>query len=493
MGISYVASGGTADGTDTVTPAYPAGVTAGQLAVLEVVSGHPDETTPSTPSGWTRVGTFSGGGGSFGSAAGPRRLTWFVRELAGGDEQPTVSIPSGSAGSVIGGRIFTLTRSAGVGWLWSVSLGEDTSSGTSFSADSSSQVTFRPGDFCVLGYGVASNAASIGSETVTASGVTFGSFTHQINVAVASGNGARLGVATGSVTSGTAAQTPTVKATLSAASIGVAGVLRLREDVPKGSISATPQSVFPPRNLVAVTEMLAGDVVAATLYRETDADGLVELRAASAVDVTGQDAIVRVDAEQPFGVEVAYAARLVDSLGDASLIYSGPITSAVDSDVISDAVRGTGAAVFVEDWPEFKRTREASRFNVGGRYVTVGRPRSKSQSTITVSTDTEAEADALNEVLDNLTEGVFLLRKQITHTKVDGYLALGDDSEKPNWQTPYEEWDLEVAQSEAWPDDLEASGFDLADLADNFSTLQDLSDSFAGQTLLDVALYDFGG
>jgi hypothetical protein len=492
VGIALVATGTQANGTASITPSYPAGASAGRLAVLQVLSGHPDDVVPSTPAGWTRAGTGSGGGDTFGNGTGRRRVTWFVRELTGSDAAPTTAISSGS-GSLISGRIAVLSRSVGVGWLWSTSFGEDTSSGTGFSAPCSDTETFRAGDFCILGYGIASTSGSVGSETIAASGITFGTITHQVNVSVTEGNQGRYGIATGSVTVGAAAQTPTVGATLSAASTGVAGVLRLREDVPKGVITATPQTVFPPRNLVAVTEMLAGDVVSATLYRETDADGLVELRAASAVDVTGEDALVRVDGEQPFGVEVAYAARLIDSLGDESLIYSGPITSTVDSDVISDAVRGVGSVAFIEDWPDFKRTRDATTMNVGGRYVTVGRPRSKAQSTITVSVDTNADRDALDQVLNGLTEGVLLIRKQVTNSRVDGYLALIDDDEKPDWQTEHTEWDLNVAESDAWPDSLEAAGFTLADLADNFTTLQDLADFFAGGSLLDVALYDFGG
>ena len=115
---------------------------------------------------------------------------------------------------------------------------------------------------------------------------------------------------------------------------------------------------------------------------------------------------------------------LVDSLGVESLIFSGPITSTVDSDVISDAVRGVGSIAFIEDWPDFKRTRDATTMNVGGRYVTVGRPRSKAQSTITVSVDTNADRDALDQVLNGLTEGVLLIRKQVTNSRVDGYMAL---------------------------------------------------------------------
>lgn len=489
MTISYVAVGSVADHTDTITPSLPAGGAAGQLAILQVVSGHPDDPTPSTPSGWALVGSFSGGGGTFGLNTGPRRLTWFARELTGDDTAPTTSIPSGSAGSVIGGFAYTLSRSAGTGWRWAATFGEDTTNDTPFSAACTTAITWAPGDFVVLGYGLANQSAGPGSPGVTATGIAFAAVDTRANAPITSGNGARCTWRSTSVTAGTGSQAPTVTATLTAASTGVGAVLRVREA--SSDVNASPQSVFPPRNLVSVTGLLADDITSVSVYRQQGTDQ-TPVRAASGIDTTGADALLRVDAEQPFGMSINYGATLVDVNGNSWTVYSGPITSTVSSDVISDAVRGVGAAVNIENWPEFKRTRDATRFNVGGRWVTVGRPRSTAQSTVTVSTDTAADADDLNDVLDGLTEGVLLIRKQITHAKVDGHLALGDDSERPNWQTEYEEWDLDVAQSDAWPDSLEAAGFTLQDIADNFNTLQDLAAAFPG-TLLDIALFDFGG
>ncbi|MGW6295175.1 hypothetical protein [Streptomyces sp. NPDC055058] len=491
MGISYVGMGGQSQHADTITPALPPGTAAGQLAVLQVVSGHPDEVTPSTPAGWTRAGTFSGGGGSFGSGTGPRRLTWFVRELTGGDSAPTVSIPA-ATGSLINGRVFVAARSAGTSWLWSTSFGEDTSSGTGFSAACSEQVTFRPGDFVLLGYGIRTNALGMSAENVTALGVTFGSVTERADEGVSVGNLARMGMATCTVTSGAAAQPPTVAATLSGAGTGPAGVLRLRENTPKGHISVTTQSVFPPRNLVLVTEMLAGDVAAATLYRTVNGVR-TPVRGASGVDVTAQDALVRIDGEQPFGVPVTYTARLIDSLGDESLVSSDPITTSVDADVISDAVRGQGAAVTLQAYPDKQRTRDASTFNVGGRMVVVSRRRSKETGRLTVRTLTDEAGDALNDVLDDATEGVVLIRRATATPRLDGYYAIPQDLESPRWFDAIRFWELDIVRAESWPDVLEAAGFTLEDLADNFSSLQDLADAFTPGTLLDVAIYDFGG
>jgi len=486
--ISYVATGAGVSHTDTITVAYPSGTAAGQLAILTVASGHPSASTPSTPSGWTLAGTFSGGGGTFGSGAGPRRLTWFVRELAGSDATPTTAIPTGSAGSVIAARMTTLSRSAGTGWRWAWSFGEDTSANTSFSAACSDALTWLAGDFVLLGYAINSNALGISVEAVTATGITYGTITERIDDGIATGNLERLGMATGSVSSGSGTQAPTVTATLSGNNTGVGGVLRIREA--SSDVNATAQSVFPPRNLVSATGLTGDDIVTATLYRQVDTT-LTPVRAASNIDVTGQATLLRVDAEQPFGVSLNYAAVLTDVNGNQWTVYSGPITSTVASDVISDAIRGVGAAVKVESPLGWKRDRDATQFNINGRIVVQGKPRSSRSGSITVRTETDEDGDALNSVLDNATEGVILVRKQTSLSRLDGTYALLDDSEDPNWYDEFRWFQLNVVKADDWPDVMEAAGFTLADIANNFSTLADIAAFFTG-TLLDIAQYDFG-
>lgn len=486
MTISYVSNGGLAQHTDTITVPRPSSPTAGQLLVLAVMSGHPNESTPSTPSGWTLAGTLSGGGGTFGSGTGPRRLTWFVREATGGDANPVTSIPSGSAGSFIAGHMYVLSRSAGTGWRWAVSSGEDTTSSTAFTAVGSTALTWAVGDFITLGYAANVNTA-MASESASITGITTSTFNERTDDGVTTGNTGRLAVATGSVTAGSGTQTPTVAATLSANAVGVVGALRIREA--SSDVNATPQSVFPPRNLVAATGLTGDDITTVTLYRQLGTD-LTPVRAASGIDVTGQGSLLRVDAEQPFGVSINYAAVLTDLYGQQWTVYSGPITSTVTSDVISDAIRGVGAAIKVESPLEKKRDRDSTSFNVGGRIVVLGRPRSAPSVTMTVRTETDEAGDDLNNVLDGATEGVILLRKQTSMTRLDGTYALVSDNEAPTWYDEYRWFTLDVVKVEDWPDVMEAAGFTLADIAANFSTLADIAAAFS--TLLDIALYDFG-
>jgi hypothetical protein len=486
MTISFGTTGTQSTHTDTVTPTIVG--SAGNLAVLQVVSGHPLDSVPSTPSGWTLVGSASGGGGSFGASAGPRRLTYFARVLLGGDANPTAAIPSGSSGSVIAGRIVSLSKTAGTGWRWAASFGDDQTSGTGFSATGSTALTWKANDFALIGYGVASNADSYTVEALTAAGITFGTVTERADAAVATGNGTTVALASCTVSSGTATVAPTVTATLASASIGIAGVMRIREA--SSDIAVSAQSVFPPRNLVSATGLTGDDIVTASLYRQTGAD-LTAVRAASGIDVTGQGSLLRVDAEQPLGVSLTYSAVLTDLYGNQWTVTAAPITSTVSSDVISDAVRGIGAAVKIESPLGWKRDRAATTFNINGRIVVVGRPRSAPSATITVRTETDEDGDTLNEVLNSATEGTILLRKQTSLDRLDGTYALLDDQEDPNWYDTYRWFQLNVVKSDDWPDAMEAAGFTLQDIADNFTTLQDIASFFPG-TLLDIAQYDFG-
>jgi len=415
-------------------------------------------------------------------------LTFFARVLVGGDANPTTAIPSGSSGSLIAGRIVSLSRTAGTGWRWAASFGDDQTSGTGFSAVGATALTWKAGDLAVVGYGVASNADSYTAEAITAAGIVFGTVTERADAAVTTGNGTTIALATGTVSSGAATVAPTMAATLGSASIGIAGVVRVREA--SSALAAAAQSVFPPRNLISATGLTGDDIVTISLLRQSGSD-LEPVRAASSIDVTGQASFLRVDAEQPFGVSVTYSAVLTDVNGVQWSITSAGITSTVASDVVSDAIRGVGAAVKIETPLEFKRDRDATSFNVNGRIIVQGRPRSSPSATFTVRTETDDAGDALNELLDNATEGVVLIRKQVSLTRLDGPWALLDDTESPTWYDSYRWFALNVVKADSWPDAMEAAGFTLQDIADNYSTLSDIAAAFP-TTLLTIAQFDFG-
>jgi hypothetical protein len=486
--VSYFGAGALAQGTTTITPAYPTGAAAGQLAVLIVVSGTSVESTPSVPSGWTMAATLSGGGGTWGAGTGSRRLTLFVRQLTGGDAAPSTAVPSGT-GSVIAARIVTLARTAGTGWRWAAGVGQDTTSGTAFAA-LVDQMTFATGDYGLLAFGLPVSTATSTARSIAATGVTFGTPTLRTTDSVTAGDAARLHISDTTVTAGSGTQVATVSSTWAVAVTGVTALLRVREAT--AALTATAQTAFPPRNLVSLTGLAGDNAVTASIYRLLGTDR-TPVRAATAVDVSVASALLRVDAEQPFGVPVSYGADLTDVTGAVwTVTTAGTITSTAAADIVSDAVQGIGAAVTLEAPWDKARDRGASTFNVGGRMVVVSRRRSGSSASVTLRTMSDADGDALGAVLQGATEGVVQIRKQVSLSRLDGHYAVTADAERPHWYDEVRWWSLDTVETEPWPDTQEAAGFTLQDLANNYATLQDLANAFPGGTLLDIAQFDFG-
>jgi hypothetical protein len=200
-----------------------------------------------------------------------------------------------------------------------------------------------------------------------------------------------------------------------------------------------------------------------------------------------------VDAEQPFGVSrVTYSAVLTDVVGTQWTIASSSITSTVTSDVVSDAD------------PRRRRSREnrvAAGVETGPRRHPVQRQRADRRRRqtpiiplrrrITVRTETDSDGDTLNDLLDEATEGTILVRKAERRCPVStAPTRCSTTPSRPTGTTTYRWFTLDVVKAEAWPDTMEAAGFTLQDIANNYSALSDISAAFA--TLLAIALYDFG-
>lgn len=484
--IAYSAIGAAASHSDSIT--VPLAGAVGDLAVLVVVSGDAAVSVPTTPGGWVRA-TSAWAGTGFGPDVGIRRLTWFVKTLDGAETAPETAIPAGSPGSHIWGRVVALSRTGGQAWRWAVASAWDTMSGTGYSATSATALTWATDDFAVLAWAISTSAASLSGHTLTASGMTHGGVTERADEAVAAGYTARAAIATAGITGGSAAAAPTIGAVLSTAATGVAGVLRVR--VTGAQITAVVQGTIAPRVLISVTGMLGVDIESATLYRVVDGVR-TEIRAAVDVDVTGTDALLRVDAEQPYGKEITYLAELDDVNGVIWEIASAPLTVALPGTphILTDAITGLAAPVVVEARTERKRSRSSATFHVGRRLVVVGKPRAARTETLMLHTETEAAQSALNELLDTATEGVFLLRQAGHLPNFDGHLAYIEDTEDPHWYSPWDTWSMAVAQADPWPMDLEAAGTTLQDIADEYPTLQDIAD--AQPTLLALAQADLG-
>ncbi len=517
MTISIEGTGTLATHTDSITPSFPAGdPTAGRLAVLQVVSGHPDDDPsgditiePFTPTGWDIAGSVVNADpatptGTYGVDDGPRRLTWFVKVLDGNESDPTTFIDAGGTDSFIAGRIMTFSRSTGTVWRYIASIGADIVDSTAFSTTGgnvacSPDLTFSTDDLCVLGYAVNDDTSALSAEAISATGVTFGTVTEQVDDAITTGADARLGIATCFVTSGsTTAATPEPSATLAVAGSGPLGVLKIREEA-ETAITLVEQTVFPPRVQISVSGMLGEQVDSLTVYREVDSIRTV-VRALDGFVATGLDAAVRVDGEFPFGKSITYVAEFTDSTGIRFEEESSPITVNVNDVILSDAILGIGVGTRIYEWTEKHHSREYSKFVVGnGRVVIVSSgDRQLPSSTLVLRVDTDNEREDLDTLLQQATAGTILIRQPGQFEDIDAYVVVLEDTNirinPKDASEPMRLWQMEVQEVTSWTANLEAAGFTIQDIEDAYEggTFQDLADDFFGQTLLDVATFDWG-
>ena len=253
------------------------------------------------------------------------------------------------------------------------------------------------------------------------------------------------------------------------------------------AITATVQAVYPPRVLVSVTGLSVGNSV--ELFRVTGGERFA-LRAGTDVSV-GDTSFLRVDAELPFGVPVAYLA-IVGGVEYAT----GAVTYTLPGGkvALSDAVGGAAAEVVILSWPDRIHDGVATLFRVGGRNVVVSGDLGQYTSTAEVYVDTTSSSANLEALLRDATEGVVQVRQPGGYDGVDAYLAVTAAAERRFSQDGSDQrrvWALIVAEVEGWAPVLEALGFTLQDIADAYTgqTLQDIADDHA--SLLAIAQADF--
>lgn len=252
-------------------------------------------------------------------------------------------------------------------------------------------------------------------------------------------------------------------------------------------------SAWPPRNLVSVTGLVAGDDV--EVYREV-AGARTLVRAGSATDVS-DPSFVRVDAEFPFGVPVHYVA-VVNGADAAS---AGPDTYTLPGGkvALSDAITGLAAEVVVLSWPDKTRERDATIFRVGtdtgaSRNVVVARGLSQPTGVLDLVTQTASALDQLVALLAGATQNIVQLRQPGGYHDVDMYAAVVQAVTRRWSQDGTDErriTSLTYAEVDGWSAELANAGYTLQDIADVYAgqTLADLAGDYA--TLLDIAQGEF--
>lgn len=227
MAITLQTQGTPAAGTTSAAPAYPAGVAAGRLAVLRVVSKL-SATTITTPGTYTQLVQVAGGDGSAdGVDAGNVRACIFYLVLAG-SESGTVTVGSGL--NVVQAVIDIYTATNGFDTAsFDATSGADASFGTAWSATMGATLGFTTGDRLVGVNGCRASTSTQASKAVSATGATFGTLDNDRAVHSANGNDLNFGTFDFPVNSGPASAAVVHTMTTSVSNAGITAIARLVE------------------------------------------------------------------------------------------------------------------------------------------------------------------------------------------------------------------------------------------------------------------------
>lgn len=226
--VTFQSIGTGANGSTTVAPSYPASIAAGDYLVCVVTSGATNSETPTTPSGWTLLATGASTDGTYGIDTGPRRVTAFGR-IADGSETGTLTV-SITNGGTCRGTISRFTKAGSGSWDVQAQGADDSTSGTGVSMTFGS-MNWNTGDAVLVATGQRVDSATQASQSLTATGVTFGTRTNRAATAVTTGNDHRHTVDTFAAITSTSDvdAAPTWAYTASAAASAGGVIVRLRE------------------------------------------------------------------------------------------------------------------------------------------------------------------------------------------------------------------------------------------------------------------------
>lgn len=249
--ITYGANGAVAYSAlngGTVSPAYPAGIAAGDLLVL-IIGMKPSAAnggSVTTPAGWTPIVSLTGAGGygtTLGADTGNTNVFSFSK-TAVGTETGTLAVTL-ATNNISWAQMYRLRGGAGTTWSVVGATGADTTAGAAVSVAMTTNPGVTAGDFIIGAMVIPTNVttpAQFSAENLTQTGVTFGARTEIIEPDTALGSD--LGGVTyrAPVSAGTGTGNPTFTATAGGTTTNVRGpgiFIRVREvpSAPTTSIS----------------------------------------------------------------------------------------------------------------------------------------------------------------------------------------------------------------------------------------------------------------
>lgn len=234
MSLPVLAASATASylsgATINITPTMVTGFAAGDLLLI-AVGVKPDTSTVNTPSGWTKIGEFSGGGGTTGIDTGPTKVLWFYKTAVGGDTAPTINITSTN---VCWAQTMYVTEATDTFNL-AAAGGTDVTTGTAWSVTCSTDPGLTVDDLVLVASVVPTDVTTpsqFTAEAVSATGVSsWGTVTELIEFDTSVGNDLGGFLFSTSVVAGTSTAAPVITATASGTTTNVRGpssLLRIR-------------------------------------------------------------------------------------------------------------------------------------------------------------------------------------------------------------------------------------------------------------------------
>jgi MSHA biogenesis protein MshQ len=203
------------------------------MFLLFVWHGDDADTVPATPAGFTAPAdnSWSGGTGAWGLDTGLRRVTVFTR-ISDGTETGTITVncPGSGTGRHVSALMAQASKTTG-DLAVECTGGSDNTSGTDYSVTGASVLGFTTGDLVYCGNVATPDTATISTQSVAATGATFGSPAYG---GIATGantndNDLRLQCGRGGVTGGPATDVLTLTTTWAAAVTGGTVIVRVYE------------------------------------------------------------------------------------------------------------------------------------------------------------------------------------------------------------------------------------------------------------------------
>lgn len=456
-GIGTVATGNNA----SLNPTLPAGATDGDLLLLFAVIRNSGTGSPDTPAGWTPM-LDMGNAKVFGKimeASTTAPTVTFTGGVANADTQAAITKWGGHPPNV-------LTAS------------ETVAVQSNASAQNIAYPAFSP-----FFNGRAAILVAWKQDDSTAVTPPAG-FTGIINSSVTAGDDATLRVMYQIQTTATDVPAGSLTVTGGAAAISKAAWLILE---PAITFDVTMQdAVYPPRAVLTASGLQGDELL--EIYRVVA--GERTLIRGGEIQVDGDPAVVRIDAEIPFGVPVYWVAQV--NLGTEYTTATQTVELTGGKVAFTDAVTGLAAEAVIMSWPDKTRERRTSVFQLAnGKTRVVSGPPAQFASRIDVFTEADVTRRLLQELLDAATSNVIQIRQAGSYHDVDCYVSVLTYTVRRYSQDGSDDrriFTLDVVETEPWGTAFEAAGYTYADLDEVYTglTYADLEADFA--TYLDLAV-----